>query len=144
MDNSALTQQRFAGAERCDNVFSVGIRAVHSSNVAQMLRNCDWIEAAAGAPPPKTALSNARVLRRTLHAAIKAGLGIAPVSPIGLADEIAAGTAERLLPAFQGSPELFKTTLADFLVSWKMTIPSPSFSRQRGTRHHHQRYEGVE
>ncbi len=43
----------------------------------------------------------------TLHAAIKAGLGIALVSPMGLADEIAAGTVERLLPAFQGSPDAF-------------------------------------
>ena len=43
----------------------------------------------------------------TLQAAAKAGLGIALVSPIGLADEIAAGTVERVLPAFQGPPEVF-------------------------------------
>ena len=42
-----------------------------------------------------------------LQAAVKAGLGIALVSSIGLADEIAAGTIERVLPAFQGPPEAF-------------------------------------
>ena len=50
----------------------------------------------------------------TLQAAIKSGLGIALVSPIGLADEIAAKTVEWLLPAFQGAPEAF----------WAITRPA--------------------
>jgi DNA-binding transcriptional LysR family regulator len=43
----------------------------------------------------------------TLQAAVKSGLGIALVSPIGLAAEIAAGTIERLLPGYQGPTEAF-------------------------------------